>query len=466
MPLVYAQSDSENYPQITSLMRKTKRDGATVASGAAKRPALATISNFNNNNDLSKKLQQQQKNPFSVRVDTKKPSPKQRQLRSRTHKGCGVAPKSVTQVVRQSTLPSYKCTKENQIRVPAPSNDDSLDSSINNILSNIMNSANTSSSTASVLVNDCPMSVERTFAGFDLKSDSCLEPADMSMDCEVNDVKLVKDIDASANAQFDSPEYVDDIDEHLRKAETLYKPRSNYMSKQKSINFVHRSTVVDWLYEVYEEFNLQRKTYNLAVSYVDRFLSKLSIGRPNLQLLGTTCLFIACKFEEIDCPEARNFVYITDDTYQLSQVLKMESLILQRFGYEMNSPTTCCFEDRFCKASDADFREKYLGEYLCDSALVHGERFLKYKPSMLCAASLCLARATLRPTAPHWTATLEHYTKYSVEDISECVTDLLWLMKLNNVETTRRFSAVHNKYSSPKYVMIAMTTPLESLSLH
>ena len=54
MPLVYAQSDSENYPQITSLMRKTKRDGATVASGAAKRPALATISNFNNNNDLSK----------------------------------------------------------------------------------------------------------------------------------------------------------------------------------------------------------------------------------------------------------------------------------------------------------------------------------------------------------------------------------------------------------------------------
>ena len=53
-------------------------------------------------------------------------------------------------------------------------------------------------------------------------------------------------------------------------------------------------------------------------------------------------------------------------------------------------------------SSDADFREKYLGEYLCDSALVHGERFLKYKPSMLCAASLCLARATLRPTAPHW----------------------------------------------------------------
>lgn len=57
MPLVYNQNNDENYPQITSMLRKTKRDDR-CAGVASKRPALATISNLQNvnptNNDLGK----------------------------------------------------------------------------------------------------------------------------------------------------------------------------------------------------------------------------------------------------------------------------------------------------------------------------------------------------------------------------------------------------------------------------
>lgn len=58
MPLVYTQSNDENYPPITSMMRKTKRDESrTMGGNVNKRPALATISNIQSttsNSDLGK----------------------------------------------------------------------------------------------------------------------------------------------------------------------------------------------------------------------------------------------------------------------------------------------------------------------------------------------------------------------------------------------------------------------------
>ena len=58
MPLVYTQNNDENYPPITSMLRKTKRDEPRLAGSASKRPALATISNIQTvgpaNNDLGK----------------------------------------------------------------------------------------------------------------------------------------------------------------------------------------------------------------------------------------------------------------------------------------------------------------------------------------------------------------------------------------------------------------------------
>ena len=43
MPLVY--QDNENYPQITSMFRMTKRSASCKAENQSKRPALATIHN-------------------------------------------------------------------------------------------------------------------------------------------------------------------------------------------------------------------------------------------------------------------------------------------------------------------------------------------------------------------------------------------------------------------------------------
>jgi cyclin A len=46
----------------------------------------------------------------------------------------------------------------------------------------------------------------------------------------------------------------------------------------------------------------------------------MAVQRSKLQLVGTACMFIAAKYEEIYPPDVAEFVYITDDTYNKRQV--------------------------------------------------------------------------------------------------------------------------------------------------
>ena len=219
--------------------------------------------------------------------------------------------------------------------------------------------------------------------------------------------------------------------------------------------------------QICDEFRLSQKTFQLAVSYVDRFLSKMSMSTKNLQLLGVTSLFIASKVEE-QCAAAftrlaARFVWMTDNTYTVSQLFKMEVMILNTLDYHTNSPTASCFQDRFLKASGGDSAERYFTEYLCNRSLVHGDKFLRYTPSHLAAAAIGLSRAIQKPGEPVWSATLSHYTKFSYPEIRECMTDLLQLYKMDVSPDTRQYAAVWNKY---RYRHVLQKQPIESVPQH
>lgn len=65
------------------------------------------------------------------------------------------------------------------------------------------------------------------------------------------------------------------------------------MRRQADINHSMRTILVDWLVEVSEEYNLDTETLYLSVSYIDRFLSQMSVVRSKLQLVGTAAMYIA-----------------------------------------------------------------------------------------------------------------------------------------------------------------------------
>lgn len=59
--------------------------------------------------------------------------------------------------------------------------------------------------------------------------------------------------------------------------------------------------MVDWMVEVMKSYKCSEETFFMAVRIMDHFLEKSKIVKEvhELHLIGVTCIFIACKFEEI-----------------------------------------------------------------------------------------------------------------------------------------------------------------------
>ena len=72
-----------------------------------------------------------------------------------------------------------------------------------------------------------------------------------------------------------------------------FRPKPGYMSKQPDITNWMRIILIDWLVEVGEEYKLSAETIFLAVNYLDRFLSSMSVLRGKLQLVGTAAILLA-----------------------------------------------------------------------------------------------------------------------------------------------------------------------------
>lgn len=71
----------------------------------------------------------------------------------------------------------------------------------------------------------------------------------------------------------------------------------NYQPKQ--LNWNMRAILIDWLFEVAEDFKLKRDTVHNAISLLDRFFQRRSpiIKKENLQAIGITALNITAKAE-------------------------------------------------------------------------------------------------------------------------------------------------------------------------
>eukprot|EP00062_Callorhinchus_milii_P015910 gi/632966642/ref/XP_007899531.1/ PREDICTED: cyclin-A2-like [Callorhinchus milii] len=268
---------------------------------------------------------------------------------------------------------------------------------------------------------------------------------DTSLDC-VAEVKLSSVLSVS--------EYANDIFKHLRKAEVKCMPKATYLSKQPDITNGMRAILVDWLVEVGEEYKLHNETLHLAVNYVDRFLSSMSVQRGKLQLVGTAAMFLASKFEEIYPPEVGEFVYITDDTYTINQVLKMETLVLKVLSFDLAAPTIIQFLMHYFRQQQLNSRIESLALYLGELTLINADAFLKYLPSMIAAAAFCLANYTI--TGFCWTTVLENFSGYSSKDIHSCLTDL-HREYLKIAEHPQQ--AVREKYRGSKYHAVAKIDP-------
>jgi len=239
-------------------------------------------------------------------------------------------------------------------------------------------------------------------------------------------------------------EYGEEIFDYMRNMEQRMLPRANYMESQHEIQWSMRAVLMDWLVQVHHRFNLLPETLFLCVNYIDRFLSVKVVSLGKLQLVGATAIFIAAKYEEINCPSVQEIVYMVDGGYSVDEILKAERFMLSMLQFELGFPGPMSFLRRISKADDYDLETRTLAKYFLEVTLMD-ERFIGSVPSFLAAASHCLAREMLRKG--HWTLQHVHYSGYTWSQLRPAVQLLLDCCD----DPRKHHQAVFNKYCDKRY---------------
>uniref|UniRef100_A0A4W5PQA3 Cyclin B3 n=1 Tax=Hucho hucho TaxID=62062 RepID=A0A4W5PQA3_9TELE len=253
-------------------------------------------------------------------------------------------------------------------------------------------------------------------------------------------------------------QYAKEIFDYLKAREEKF-ILSDYMSIQPSLNAGMRAILVDWLVEVQENFELNHETLYLAVKVTDHYLSTAPVNRENLQLIGSTAMLIASKFEERCPPCVDDFLYVCDDAYKREEVIAMETSILQALGFDINIPVPYRFLRRYAKCVSASMDTLTLARYVCELSLQEMD-LVPERGSLL--ASACLLLALVTKELGGWSPILVFHSGYGV---SELVPVVRRLHSMLTSPPDDKLLAVRSKYSHKVFFEVATipTVDLETL---
>ncbi|BFZ54059.1 B-type cyclin [Savitreella phatthalungensis] len=189
-------------------------------------------------------------------------------------------------------------------------------------------------------------------------------------------------------------EYADDIFAYLHTVERRLTPNCHYMHHQPDLEWKMRGILIDWLVQVHARFHLLPETLFLTINFIDRFLSVKSVSLHKLQLVGATALFLASKYEEIQCPSVSEIVYMVDNGYSADEILKAERFMIGMLDFDLGWPGPMSFLRRISKADDYDVDTRTVAKYLLEVMLM-SHRFVGCPPSFSAAIAGYLARQIL-----------------------------------------------------------------------
>lgn len=182
---------------------------------------------------------------------------------------------------------------------------------------------------------------------------------------------------------------------------------SNYFSTvQKEISPVMRRVVADWVMDLCEEQNCQEEVSLLCLSYMDRFLSLVSIKKTHLQILATACLLLASKLREPNYKAlpVELLVFYTDNSITKKDLIRWELLVLSRLKWDVSTVTPLDFlelllcrlpiENKKCHDISIEKVRKHAQAFISLAAREH--YFSNYTASTVAASSIAASLSGLK----------------------------------------------------------------------
>uniref|UniRef100_A0A3B4XMF3 Cyclin G1 n=1 Tax=Seriola lalandi dorsalis TaxID=1841481 RepID=A0A3B4XMF3_SERLL len=92
-------------------------------------------------------------------------------------------------------------------------------------------------------------------------------------------------------------------------------------------------------------FGFSSETFSLAISLLDRFLSVMKIQPKHLSCVGLCCFYIAVKSseEEKNVPLANDLIRISQNRFTVSDMMRMEKIIMEKLYWKVKAPTALRF---------------------------------------------------------------------------------------------------------------------------
>ncbi|KAI9373678.1 cyclin-like protein [Aspergillus egyptiacus] len=249
-------------------------------------------------------------------------------------------------------------------------------------------------------------------------------------------------------------EYSEEIFEYMREQELKMLPNAHYMDNQAEIQWSMRSVLMDWLVQVHHRFALLPETLFLCVNYIDRFLSCKIVSLGKLQLVGATAIFIAAKYEEINCPSVQEIVYMVDGGYTVDEILKAERFMLSMLQFELGFPGPMSFLRRISKADDYDLETRTLAKYFLEITIMD-ERFVGSPASFVAAGAHCLARLMLRKGT--WSPAHVHYAGYTYSQLYPLISLMLECCEMPR----KHHAAIYEKYTDKRFKLASLFVEAE-----
>ncbi|KAL3495756.1 cyclin-like protein [Aspergillus germanicus] len=271
----------------------------------------------------------------------------------------------------------------------------------------------------------------------------------------VESTRTVEDIEDDYCDTSMVAEYSEEIFEYMREQEIKMLPNAHYMDNQAEIQWSMRSVLMDWLVQVHHRFSLLPETLFLCVNYIDRFLSCKIVSLGKLQLVGATAIFIAAKYEEINCPSVQEIVYMVDGGYSVDEILKAERFMLSMLQFELGWPGPMSFLRRISKADDYDLETRTLAKYFLEITIMD-ERFVGSPASFLAAGAHCLARLMLRKG--NWSPAHVHYAGYTYSQLYPLISLMLECCEMPR----KHHAAIYEKYTDKRFKLASIFVEAET----
>ena len=174
-------------------------------------------------------------------------------------------------------------------------------------------------------------------------------------------------------------EYLDEILGNFiyEEENNKYKINPDYFKFQHEINYKMRIILIDWLLEVNDKLKFKEETFYSAIYIIDAYLSKKFIQRKKFQLLGVTALYISTKLNEIFSGKVEDYALITDNAYNVKNIIDMESDICKTLNFNFLIPTCLSFFQIFSKkiGFDANSNEYKFGKFIIQYFLMSIKSF-------------------------------------------------------------------------------------------